>query len=77
MFVVISTVVMTLNTLPMVQAVDEEGNNTDNPNLAFLESICISWFTLEFLLRYSSSGNQLAIKNVISDLLLLLVNGGF
>ena len=50
-FVVISTVVMTLNTLPMMQTVDKQGNVGENPNLILLESVCISWFTLEFLFR--------------------------
>ena len=48
---------MTLNTIPAVAGVDEDGNPTDNPNLAMLEVVCIMWFTVEYLLRLA--GNEL------------------
>ena len=68
----ISTLVMTL------QSVDEDGNNAENPNLAFLESICISWFTLEFLLRYASPGySKNILPNENLDLPPVPVNGSF
>ena len=50
-FVVVSTVGMTLNTIPAIQHRDSEGNLIDNPKLALIEAVCISWFTLEYLLR--------------------------
>ena len=50
-FVVISTVGMTLNTMPDIQHRDAEGNLIDNPKLALIEAVCISWFTIEYLLR--------------------------
>ena len=50
-FVVISTVGMTLNTMPDIQHKDAEGNLIDNPKLALIEAVCISWFTIEYLLR--------------------------
>jgi hypothetical protein len=33
--------------------IDLEGNTEENPMLALTEVICIAWFTLEYLLRYS------------------------
>ena len=40
-FVVVSTIGMTLNTLPNIQATDLMGAKFDNPKLALVESICI------------------------------------
>jgi len=54
-FVVVSTVGMTLNTMPAIQHVDENGNAEDNPKLALIEAVCISWFTIEYLLRFAGS----------------------
>ena len=51
MFVVISTVGMCLNTMEAFQHLDLRGDPLDNPKLALIESVCISWFTLEYLLR--------------------------
>ena len=36
-FIIISTIGMTLNTIPSVAGVDDNGNTTDNPKLAMLE----------------------------------------
>ena len=52
-FVVASTVGMTLNTVPSVQHRNAEGEAIDNPKLALIEAICISWFTIEYLLRFA------------------------
>ena len=52
-FVVASTVGMTLNTVPSVQHRNAEGEPIDNPKLALIEAICISWFTIEYLLRFA------------------------
>ncbi len=52
-FVIISTIGMTLNTIPSIQHRNIEGEPIDNPKLALIEAICISWFTIEYLLRFA------------------------
>lgn len=48
-FIVLSTVVLTLNTLPYFDKRDENNNERDYPPFALLEAIYMSWFTFEFL----------------------------
>ena len=47
MFVVVSTVGMVLATMPALEA--------QYPKLALIEAVCISWFTIEFLLRFAGA----------------------
>ena len=54
---------MTLNTIPAIQHRDADGNLIDNPKLALIEAVCISWFTLEYLLR---SDNILGLSFLFS-----------
>lgn len=54
-FILVSTIGMTLNTIPGIYLVDDKGVQTDNPNLAMLEVVCIMWFTVEYILRLAGA----------------------
>ena len=66
MFVVVSTVGMVLATMPSLEA--------QYPKLALIEAVCISWFTIEYLLRFAGApqkwdflkGDKLAEEDIRS-----------
>jgi len=58
-FIVVSTVCLTINTLPSVHGHDPDtGEPTDSPYLAAVETACIGWFTLEYVGRLWASPNK-------------------
>jgi len=76
LFVVISTIAMILNTMEEFSGPpDENGRLTDNPILSMLETICIMWFTLEYILRLTGAPRKCAFlkdfMNIV-DLLAIL-----
>ena len=65
LFVIISTVAMILNTMPEFSGPpDEDGKPTDNKVLSMLETICIMWFTLEYILRFAGAPKKWAFLKV-------------
>ena len=54
-FILVSIVGLSLSTIPEFEEFDAENNPQDNDELALVETICIAWFTAEYLLRLLAS----------------------
>ena len=60
MLVLMSTLAMCLNTMPEFKLLDDGGERTvENPVFALIEACCISWFTVEYLLRLAGAPDKL------------------
>lgn len=68
-FILVSSVVMCVGTIPDLQVEDSEGNLMEHPTLEVIETVCIGWFTIEYILRLIAAPNKirfvLAFMNVI------------
>ncbi|CAL1585792.1 unnamed protein product [Knipowitschia caucasica] len=68
-FILLSSVVMCVGTIPELQVEDAEGVRSEHPTLEMMESACIGWFTLEYVLRLFSCPHKLkfalAFMNII------------
>ena len=63
-FIIISTISMSVNTLESIAGYpispkDEEGVQKDNESLQMIESVCITWFTIEYILRLAGKCLQI------------------
>lgn len=58
-FVLVSTVGMVLSTLDGLKYEDLDGGLVDNPYLDLIESMCCSWFTLEYFLRLAGAPEKI------------------
>ena len=58
--VLFSTVGMCLNTMPSFRHYSSSEEPIDNPYLALLEAVCISWFTVEYLLRLAGAPQKMS-----------------
>ncbi|KAG8445648.1 hypothetical protein GDO86_010434 [Hymenochirus boettgeri] len=75
LFILISSVVMCVGTIPEMQVEDAQGNRVEHPTLDNIETVCIGWFTLEYILRFISSPNKIhfafTFMNIIDVLAIL------
>ncbi|XP_041109485.1 potassium voltage-gated channel subfamily F member 1-like [Polyodon spathula] len=75
LFILISSVVMCVGTIPELQVADAEGNHVEHPTLEAIETVCIGWFTIEYVLRLISSPNKvhfaLSFMNIIDILAIM------
>ncbi|XP_041105218.1 potassium voltage-gated channel subfamily F member 1-like [Polyodon spathula] len=75
LFILISSVVMCVGTIPELQVEDAEGNHVEPPTLDAIETVCIGWFTIEYILRLISSPNKvhfaLSFMNIIDVLAIM------
>lgn len=75
LLILLSSVVMCMGTIPELQVLDAEGSRVEHPTLESVETACIGWFTLEYLLRLFASPNKLhfvlSFMNIVDVLAIL------
>ncbi|XP_056616276.1 potassium voltage-gated channel subfamily F member 1 [Triplophysa dalaica] len=75
LFILVSSFVMCIGTIPDLQVEDSEGNRVEHPTLDAIETACIGWFTVEYVLRLASSPNKLrfalSFMNIIDFMAIL------
>lgn len=75
LFILISSVVMCMSTIPELQVMDEDGDLVEHPAMDSIETACIGWFTAEYILRLLSAPHKLkfalAFMNIIDVLAIL------
>lgn len=59
LFVLLSSVVMCVGTVPELHEQDDDGNRIENPSLEAIETACIIWFTVEYVLRLAAAPSKL------------------
>ena len=71
--VLLSTVGMCLNPMPSFRHYDSKKNHPiDNPNLALIEAVCISWFTIEYLLRLGGVPDKPPFRKQMMNVIVVL-----
>ncbi|KAK7150872.1 hypothetical protein R3I93_011966 [Phoxinus phoxinus] len=68
-FILLSTVVMCVSTMPELQVQDAEGNLVEHPILDSIETTCISWFTVKYILRFVASSNKLRFMSSFMNII--------
>jgi len=58
LMVLLSTIVLCLNTHPEIAHIRDDGTKADNPHLKIVETVCIVWFTFEYACRYCVSPSK-------------------
>ncbi|EPQ08421.1 Potassium voltage-gated channel subfamily F member 1 [Myotis brandtii] len=75
LLILLSSMVMCMGTIPELQVLDTEGSRVEHPTLESVETACIGWFTLEYLLRLFASPNKLhfvlSFMNIVDVLAIL------
>ncbi len=63
-FIIVSTIGMTINTIPEVQGED----GSDNEHLGMIETVCITWFTVEYILRFIGESRDQVVASSLRSL---------
>nr|XP_055042291.1 potassium voltage-gated channel subfamily F member 1a [Misgurnus anguillicaudatus] len=74
-FILFSSVVMCVGTIPELQVQNADGQFVEHPSLEAIETACIIWFTVEYILRFVSSSNKvrfmLSFMNIVDFLAIM------